>query len=672
MPVSGQISTIQIPTMNFPSQAALLALVVGVGAHAQTQAPVVKPTLPTPLVQAVQQAVATNPEVQAKWNGFLAADSQRDIAKAGFMPQVNLSASTGSENRTTASVNYGNYDLSSARLSLNQILFDGLFTVNEVRRLGAAKLTRYYELVEASETAALEALRAYADVARYRELVELATQNWVEHKQSTLLVEERANAGVGRRVDVEQANGRLALAESNLLTELTNLHDVSARYLRVVGQKPPQSMPGLPEPFHIGPLPANVDALMREGMQASPTLLAAVHNARSNKIVVASAMSAFSPRVDLQAYASQGKNTSGVSGDSRAAGVALALNYNLLKGGGDTAYVKQTGSLADQARDLQDKSCRDVRQTLSLAYSDTAALTEKLGYIDAHRLATEKTREAYRQQFEIGQRTLLDLLDTQNEFFEASRSYINARHDQAQAQARTLAAMGQLVGRMSAVRADMPAAKDVDGETIDVAQFCEGAETRVDTLADIKSRLSFQTRPKDPASYVVLLPDADNVVGKVTIEGKGGKQVLDQAQKAAQADGGGTAFAASKEMIDRDFGTVMKALPKAPEKFLIYFERGSNTLTKESHDLLPKIVERASLRAGLDVSVIGHTDTYGTDSVNQKLGLERARFVTQQLRSLGLKTEALEIESFGEKSLMETTPDETKNPRNRRVEVILR
>ncbi len=670
--------------MSFPSRVALIALAVCMSAsslaQAQTQAqkpaqppaPVVRPTLPAPLLEAVKKAVATNPEVQAKWNAFLAADSQRDIAKAGFMPQIDLTASAGSENRNTPTVNYGTYDLNSAKLSLNQILFDGFFTVNEVRRLGAAKLTRYYELVEAAETAALEATRAYADVARYRELVELATQNWVEHKQSTLLVEERANAGVGRRVDVEQANGRLALAESNLLTELTNLHDVSARFLRVVGNKPPANLAPLPEPFRVGPLPATVESLMRDGMQGSPTLLAAFHNARAGKIAVASSLSNFSPRVDFQAYGSQSKNSGGVAGDSRAAGVALALNYNVLKGGADTAYVKQTSRLADQARDLQDKSCRDVRQTLSLAYSDVTALNEKLGYIDTHRLATEKTREAYRQQFEIGQRTLLDLLDTQNEFFEASRSYINARHDQAAAQARTLAAMGQLVTRMSAQRADVPPPKDVDDDVVDVAAFCEGVETRVDTLAEIKSRLTFQTKPKDPSSYVVLLPDADNVVGKVIVDGKGGKQVLEEAQKAAATDGGGSTFSASKEMIDRDFGTVIKALPKAPEKFLLYFERGSNVLTKESRDLLGKIVERAATRAGLDVSVIGHTDTYGTDDVNQKLGLERAQFVTQQLRSLGLRTDALVVESFGEKSLQEATPDGKKNQRNRRVEVILR
>jgi adhesin transport system outer membrane protein len=483
-------------------------------------------------------------------------------------------------------------------------------------------------------------------------------------------VEERANSGVGRRVDVEQANGRLALAESNLLTELTNLHDASTRYLRVVGEKPAAVLPGLPEPFRLGLLPASTEALMHDGILNSPTLLAAVQNARSGQLATHTARAGFMPRVDLQAYGTKGNNNS-IGGDNQAQGAAVALKYNLFKGGADQANGKVSGFNADQARDLQDKACRDVRQVLSLAYSDVRSLTEKLDYEDRHRLATEKTREAFRQQFGIGQRTLLDLLDTQNEFFEASRSYTNARHDQALAQARTLAAMGQLVNTMGATRADMPAAATDDGRP-DLNKVCEGTETAVDTVENIKAGLNLSKPAKPTNSYVVLLPDRNNVVGKVIVEGKGGQQVLDQAQKGVKADGSGGAFAVSDEQLKRDFGGAMAALPKVPERFVLYFERGINVLTGESKAMLSKIVEHAATHPGLDVSVIGHTDTSGSEKANAVLGLQRANFVSQQLRAIGLTTDALSVESVGQKSLEVETPDNTKEPRNRRVEVILR
>lgn len=659
------------PTLIFTLLASLL--VVSWGVQAQTATTTKPSKLPDPLVQAVKKAVSSNPEVQAKFNNFLAAGSLRDIARAGFLPQVNLSASVGNENRSSPTVPNSTYDISSSQLSANQILFDGFFTSNEVSRLGAGVQTRYFELVESAEAVALDSFKAYIDVLRGRELVEIATQNYVEHKQSAALVEERVNSGVGRRVDLEQVNGRVAQSESNLLTELTNLHDVSARYLRIVGDKPPASLPALPEPFRAGVLPGNIEALMHDGIQNSPTLLAAVQNARASQIATQTSTSAFMPRVDLQAYASQGNNNNFIAGQNQAQGAAVALSYNLYKGGADQSNKQLTVFNAEQARDLQNKACRDVRQVLSLAFSDVRSLTEKLDYEDRHRLATEKTREAYRQQFNIGQRTLLDLLDTQNEFFEASRSYTNARHDQATAQARTLAAMGQLVKALGATRPDMPDAKEGgDADRAELNKMCEGVETEVDTVDSIKAGLNFDKPAKPVKSYVVLLPDRNNVVGKVIVEGRGGKQILEEAQKGVKTDGGGGAFAVSDDQLKRDFGGVMAALPKAPERFILYFQHGVNVLTNESKALLPKIVERAGAHPGLDMSVVGHTDTSGSEKVNEVLGRERATFVAKQLQDLGLKTDAVTIESRGKKSLEVATPDNTKEQRNRRVEVILR
>jgi adhesin transport system outer membrane protein len=300
-------------------------------------------------------------------------------------------------------------------------------------------------------------------------------------------------------------------------------------------------------------------------------------------------------------------------------------------------------------------------------------LSEKLGYEDRHRLATEKTREGYRQQFNLGQRTLMDLLSTQNEFFESTRSYINARHEQANAQARTLAASGLLLSTLGVSKKDMPEAKDVaDEDKADPLTLCDGAETVVDTVDNIKAGLNMPSPQKPVGSYVVLLPDRDNVVGQITVEGKGGKQLIKEAQKGVKADGGGGTFAVSNEQLTRDFGTVMKALPTAPERFVLYFRRGKDVLTNESKALLPTIVEHAAARPGLDMSVIGHTDTSGSEQVNAVLGRERASFVARQLREKGLKTDALVIESYGKKSLEVPTPDNIKEQRNRRVEVILR
>lgn len=669
-------------TLKLSLVAALVAVAFSAGAQTKNGAP-------DPMIEAVRKAVASNPEVQAKWNGFLAADSQRDVAKAGFLPQIDLSGSIGTENRVSGGVNLGSYDLSSAQITLNQILFDGFYTSNEVKRLSAAKLTRYYELLEASETAALEATRAYADVVRYRELVELATQNYIEHKQSSLLVEERANAGVGRRVDVEQANGRLALAESNLLTELTNLHDVSARYLRVVGEKPAVSLPSLPEPFKLAPLPATSDALMRDGLRNSPTLLAAVENAKANRIAIETAKAGNYPRLDLQVYGSQGRNASGVVGDSRSTGAALALTYNLFRGGADKAKEKQAVSLAAQARDLQEKACRDVRQTLSLAYSDSRSLNEQLGYIDRHRLAAEKTREAFRQQFDIGQRTLLDLLDTQNEFFEASRSYVNSRHEQATAQARTLAAMGSLVSTLGVKRSDLPTPEDTgaDAGGVAAADLCPLEESVVDTLEKIKSEIVIPARGKPAApapvvvapvaapapstgcGRVVLLPDEDGKVGRVNVKSdKGGSEVkLDKAYAASLDDCNKLTPA---QVDPAAYKSIIDKLPAAARLYRIHFVLGKDEMLPQSSTVFKSLLEDYRKTSAPEVTIIGHADKIGNPALNEELSQRRAKAVYHMLTKDGAVAASDISQAWrGDNEPLPGTEGAKSEPRNRRVDV---
>lgn len=588
-----------------------MAVAVFVSMAAQAQ------TLPEPMVEAARKAVASNPEVQARWHGFLAASNERDVARGGYFPQVDLRAATGRENRDTPVQPFGTYSFNGTQLSLNQMLFDGLFTPSEVKRLGYARLTRYYELVEASETSALEAVKAYADVVRYRELVEAAKQNYVEHKQTGGLVEERSKAGVGRGVDVDQASGRLALAESNLLTELTNLHDVSARYLRIVGEKPPATLPGLPDKFAIGAMPSSTDVLMRDGLSNSPTLNAAFENARAFRTAIDTRKSAYLPRLDLRAYETRDRNqtTFGLPGHTRVGGVELVLSYNLFRGGADIARERQAVQQHEQARDQKEKACRDVRQTLSIAYSDVRSLSEQLRYLDQHRLSTEKAQQAYRQQFDLGQRTLLDMLDSQNEYFEANRAYINAHYNLIVAQARTLSGMGQLVPTLNVNRGNMPSLQDAGQDraaALDPAELCPQEESTVDTMEKIKAGLVVPSR----ARAVAAPPPA---------------------RLNLAAD---TAFDFNKSDLNVDGKSKLDALVDGLKGVAI--------------DV---------------VIVVGHTDSVGSDSYNQRLSLARADAVKRYLVGKGMDHQRIRTEGRGESQPVADNATAEGRARNRRVEI---
>ena len=207
-----------------------------------------------------------------------------------------------------------------------------------------------------------------------------------------------------------------------------------------------------------------------------------------------------------------------------------------------------------------------------------------------------------------------------------------------------------------------------------IARFCWGLVAAV-ALAVLAGCATPPPEPSFPPSYVVLVPSPDGSVGRVTVEGQAGRQELAQAGQAASADGAVVVDQVPPERLARDFEVARQAQPLLPERFLLYFETGGARLTPESEALLPRVLQRITERGALgmvDVSIIGHTDTVGRPEVNARVSLERAQFVAQRLQALGLPQLAMQVESHGETNLLVPTPDETPEPRNRRVEITLR
>lgn len=182
------------------------------------------------------------------------------------------------------------------------------------------------------------------------------------------------------------------------------------------------------------------------------------------------------------------------------------------------------------------------------------------------------------------------------------------------------------------------------------------------------------TTPPPPTaqSYVVLLPSPDGSVGKVLVRGSKGEQVIDQARNAALLDGSAAPAPVDEARLQRDFGEAMAARPLLPQHFILYFESGGAQLTAASLALLPDILQTANQRATVDMSITGHSDTVGKADTNAALSLKRAQAVADLMQSQGLRVEELSVESHGERNLLIPTPDETPEPRNRRVEVTIR
>lgn len=485
---------------------ALASLIAAVALPALAQPPV-----ESSLKDVAQRAVLQSPEVTSKWHNYRAAEEEIGVARGGYFPRVDLTAGTGREHLRTPSAADRDYNRSGYVLSLNQMLFDGFATRNEVRRLDKARLVRYYELLDASENVALEAARAYLDVLRYRKLVDLASDNYVQHKATHEQILRRVQSGVGRRVDLEQAGSRLELAEINLVTENANLHDVSARYQRLVGIQPSGAIVAPTQVSSAYPAQAKnaLDTLYRN----NPALLAATENIEASQYEIYARRAAYSPKLDFRARTDQTKNYLGDIGERDYKVAELVVTWNLFNGGSDRAREKQTIEKKNLAFDMREKACRDTRQTLLIAYNDVLRLREQSAHHARQVGMLEKTRDAYRDQFNVGQRTLLDLLDTENELLSARRSAVNADTDLTLAYLRTYAGMGTLLEQLGLQRLDARTPESGELAEVDPSQLCPNDPIALDVAdreaLDAKAAALNANRPQLVPAVAVLGPEAE-------------------------------------------------------------------------------------------------------------------------------------------------------------------
>ncbi len=567
----------------------------------------------TSLSEAISRSVVENPEVKASWYTFEAAGDARRAGQGGYYPRVDLSAQVGHERLDRSDAAEISYDPWNVRLSLTQMLFDGFSTRNEVARLDHMRKVRYFEFRKTSEEVALETTRAYLDTLRYQQLVDLAKENYVQHKQVYDDIQQRTEAGISRRVDLEQASARLALAEANLLTEATNLHDVSARFQRVIGELPSDTLqePEMPAAMIPG---SRADAL-NTAYSLNPELNASIENILASQSALKVKDAAMLPRLDLRLRKEREDYTDGVNVERDEEAIELVLNYNLYNGGSDRARQREFHKRIDIAHQIREKVCRDVRQQTVIAYNDIGSLRQQEQFLDRNQTAIGKARDAYRKQFDIGQRTLLDLLDTENEYFEVSRTYVNTVHNLKLAQARTLAAMGQLLS-------------------------------------------SFDVTGAEGAGAMVGLSEEAEGIGRCPPE-LPAQQVIDKEALLA--------------------GLVKKELPfreiegdKLAFRMDVKFALNSSLLVNEYDQDIADAAQYLKDNPDTKAVIAGHTDWTGTDKYNQWLSERRADSVYQRLvNDYEIAPERLEAVGYGESQPMADNKTADGRRLNRRVDMVI-
>ena len=405
------------------------------------------------LEDAVQLAVRTHPTVLAAKEARRSADAGIREARAGFRPSfdvrvaggfsdTNNSSTRARRGRTPTSPQGEAFTRGESSMLFVQPLFDGFDTRNRTQAAAARFDAAGSRIADSSESIGLRAVTAYLNVIRGRELVDLAETNVGRHTDIVERIRIQVEGGGGSTADLDQASGRLALATSTLLQLRGSLRQGEAAYLEAVGEP----VDTLVQPFDPDlPVPDQVDEALAAAVENNPTLAAAAAETRARANDVEAVRAPFFPRVTFEVEGSRSQNIGGVAGPNTEATAMIVFNLNIFQGGAKRARTDGARARLSEARLRESEFRRGVEQNVRNSYAAFMTARERIPILESHVDSSERALDAYSQQFILGRRTLLDVLNVENEVFGAKASLLNGEINELLSQYQILTSLGRLL-----------------------------------------------------------------------------------------------------------------------------------------------------------------------------------------------------------------------------------
>jgi outer membrane protein, adhesin transport system len=406
------------------------------------------------IVDAINQAVATHPGVGEAAANRRGTEAELRQTQGTLLPQVRLEARLGPERFNQQDVNpppVGNGTWLPGRtgsIVIRQTLFDGFATLNEIWRQAARVDGAAYRVHERTELIALDAAEGYISVVRTTRLIAIAQDNLTAHRRLLANVEARYAGGRSGEGDLQQARERVAAAEAILAEFRQSLEDARAAFRRAVGLEPYN----LRAPGRLRGLPASKDESLAVALRHNPTLRAAQADATAAKYGFHATAGAFVPNVSLEGRALRGVDSDTIFGYRSEASGKVVLSWDIFRGGQDSwRRVQAAEQYTEQSMRLA-RLQRDAFESLDKAWAARTITSDKAAALLRQVAADRKAIAAYSQEYELGQRSLIDLLNAQNQLLNALVSLESTRGVAVFADYQLLAAMGHLLDYLKAPR----------------------------------------------------------------------------------------------------------------------------------------------------------------------------------------------------------------------------
>ena len=463
------------------------------------------------LEESVIEAMNTNPVVQERLRNFSETQQDLEIVKSEWLPSLDYRATFGrnnagslkddvnesSYNHNVKDVSYNHYTNS---LKLTQNIFNGFSTTHKIDYQEARILSAAYHYLENANDIAFQMVGAYLDVIRSYKLLENAKENVLINEKIYKDVQSLYDQGLTTKSEMTKIYASLSLAKSNLTVQKNNTIDKEFRLKRLLGRDIDISDFTLPTLNYA--MPESKERAIMYAISNNPSILVSNFNIKGAQALYKEKKSNFYPKIDLeveQVFNDVNDKLNGFDMPDDRLKAYVTLSWNLYKGGAHTADIQKSKSTINKEVEIQRDLKRQTIEGLELSWSAYHMLGEQLEELYKYYEYSQETLDSYQSEYEMGRRTLLDLLSAQNDLVNSKSQIINAQMDKLFAQYRILDAMGILVETVvggeaeynkivnptikpfEVVKDNLPVKLDVDNDGIvDSLDICDNSKNNDD------------------------------------------------------------------------------------------------------------------------------------------------------------------------------------------------
>jgi len=402
------------------------------------------------LNEALSDALRTNPEILERLKNYDKTVYDLKIARADHRPTIDFISKFGYEKtfdkHTTAGFQEVGYHIYQNSLILTQNLFNGFATEYRIKYEKARVMAAAYNYVEKTNDVAFNIVREYINVLKYHDLYKIEKENILLTQEILTKTKDLSDSGAGPLSDVKKVDSSLQLAEFNFLTQENNLLDSQYNLGKLLGKSVDSSK--LTTPVFDFKLPSTQDEATKHSINYNPSMLVTNYNIETAKAALVQSRSKFSPTLDFEFTYNYDKNTGAEPGHSRNYSALLVYKHNLYRGNADRNGVRKNKLNIMQEFEIQREIRRQIIEGLQLSWSAYEMIEKQLAFLDSYKEESKATLDLYKEEFEDGSRTLIDLLTVQDDYISARSKHITATYDWLFAKYRILDAMGEMVNAL--------------------------------------------------------------------------------------------------------------------------------------------------------------------------------------------------------------------------------